>query len=163
MISEFSPSRFKSVQDGPRSPKDQPKRATRGPQDGPKTAQDGPKMAQEGSNTAQDAPKTAQEAPKKPPRQLRDASRSHLSSRISPGSLLGTSRTLPEGLWRPLGVIFMSKCWPPTRTKKPSRVQSRQFPSSIPYQQNPKVLLTHHASLGAGGRGRSPSDICIYI
>ena len=147
-----------------------PKRAPGGPielQDGPKMALGRPKTAPRRPKTAprrpkraprrpQDAPKTAQEAPKKPPRQLRDASRSHLGSRISPGSLLGASRTLPGGLRRPLGVIFKSKCWPPTRTKKPSRVQSKQFPSSIPYQHIPKVLLTHHASLGAGGRGRSP-------
>ena len=133
-------------------------------QDGPKTAPRRPKTAPRRPKRAprrlQIAPKTAQEAPKRPPRRFRDASRNHLGSRICPGSLLGASRTLPGGLRRPLGVVFMSKCWPPTRTTtKTSRVQSRQFPRSIPYQQIPKVLLTHHASLGAGGRGRSPSDI----
>ena len=144
--------------EGPRDRQNGPKMALGRPKTAPRRPKTAPRRPKRAPRRPQDAPKTAQEAPKKPPRQLRDASRSHLGSRISPGSLLGTSRTLPERLWRPLGAIFMSKCWPPTRTKKPSRVQSRHFPSSVPYQQSPKVLLTHHASLGAGGRGRSPSD-----
>ena len=160
----------------PISPKRAPRRPTRAPrrlgraprrpkpaEDGLRGPQDGPKTAQEGSKTAprrpQDGPRGAQEASKTAPGRLQEPSWLPDLSREPPGSLLGTPRTLPEGLWRPLGMIFMSKCKPPTRTKKQSRVQSRQFPSSIPYQQIPKVLLTHRASLGAGGRGRSPSDI----
>ena len=147
---------LKGPPEGPRERQDGPKMALGRPKTAPRRPKTAPRRPKRAPRRPQDAPKTAQEAPKRPPRRFRDASRSHLGSRISPGSLLGASRTLPEGLWRPLGVIFMSKCWPPTRTKKPSRVQSKQFPSSIPYQQIPKVLLTHHASLGAGGRGRSP-------
>ena len=145
--------------EGPRERQDGPKMALGRPKTAPRLPKTAPRRPKRAPRRLQNAPKTAQKAPKRPPRRFRDASRNHLGSRICPGSLLGASRTLPGGLRRPLGVVFMSKCWPPTRTTtKTSRVQSRQFPRSIPYQQIPKVLLTHHASLGAGGRGRSPSD-----
>ena len=75
-----------------------PKKALGGRKTAPRRPKTAPRRPKRAPRWRQDAPKTAQEAPKKPPRQLRDASRSHLGSGISPGSLLGAFRTPPEGL-----------------------------------------------------------------
>ena len=155
------------IRDSKRAPGG-PKRAPRRPQDGPRTAQDGPKTAQDGPKTAQEGSKTAPRRPQDGPRGAKEASKTAPGrlqepswlpdrSRISPGSLLGASRTLPEGFWRPLGVIFMSKCWPPTRTQKTIQGSIQAVSKINSLSTNPQGPI--NASRVPGGRwqrGRSP-------
>ena len=167
------PKRPESLQDGPKTPQEAAKTRPRRPQDAPRGAQQASKTrfshilscacaragkvgfqgAQDGPGRPQDGPRGAQDASKTAPGRLQEPSWLPDLSREPPGSLPDPPGRPPEASGSDFHVEMLASN---KDQKKTSRVQSRQFPRSIPYQQIPKVLLTHHASLGAGGRGRSP-------